>query len=461
MTRRRPQSLQLRLAARLALLYIVATAGMVGLLIFRAYDTAETLNDRELSRRAEDLGRSVSRDAQGILHVELPQGLAAAYAAGTGTDIYAIRTPDHRVLAASPANFGERVVNWPAPNDDPSYFHLSDLGHGARDYYGLSLEVVSAGGPLWISVARADEEGALIDSLLWEFLVDIAWVLPILVGVTVLIGVLAIRSGLAPVRAVSEQAAAIGPSATGVRLPEDDVPREIAPLVAAVNRALGRLEEGFMIQRQFTANAAHELRTPLAIVTGALEAMEGNGELAKLRADVGRMNRLVEQLLHVARLDAVALDVSGIVDLNEVAATMVGSMAPWAIAQGRKIAFVGADLPIHVRGDQHAISDALRNLIENAVVNSPPGDEVTVTVSHGLVSVADHGPGIAPENQEHLFKRFWRGPGARSGGAGLGLAIVSEIMKLHGGTVSVTANVGGGSVFTLSFPLSSQARPES
>jgi signal transduction histidine kinase len=424
---------------------------MVGVLVFRAYDTAETLNDRELSRRAEDLGRSVSMDAQGSLRVDLPPRLAAAYAGGTETDIYAIRTPDRRILAASPANLGERVANWPAPTDDPSYFHLTDLGHGARDYYGLSLEVGSAGGPLWISVARADGKDALVDSLLWEFLTDIAWVLPILVAVTVLIGVLAIRGGLAPVRAVSEQAAAIGPSATAVRLPEDDVPREIAPLVTAVNRALDRLEQGFVIQRQFTANAAHELRTPLAIVTAALEAMDGDGELAKLRADVARMNRLVEQLLHVARLDAVALDVSGIVDLNEVAASMVASMAPWAIAQGRKIAFAGADAGVPVQGDQHAISDALRNLIENAVVNSPSGEEVTVTVSQGCVSVADHGPGIAPEDREHLFKRFWRGAGARTGGAGLGLAIVSEIMKIHGGAVSVTANGGRGAVFALSF----------
>jgi len=223
----RLRSLQLRLAIRLALVYVAATAVMVGVLVFRAYETAETLNDRELSRRAEDLGRSVSVDDQGNLRVRLSPRLAAAYAAGAEADIYAIRTSDRRILAASPASFGERVANWPAPTDDPSYFHLTDLGHGARDYYGLSLALMGTGGPLWISVAQADGEAALVDSLLWEFLIDIAWVVPILVGVTVLIGILAIRSGLAPVRIVSEQAAAIGPSATAVRLPEHAVPSEI------------------------------------------------------------------------------------------------------------------------------------------------------------------------------------------------------------------------------------------
>ncbi|MFL6603630.1 MAG: sensor histidine kinase [Steroidobacteraceae bacterium] len=456
MRKPRLQSLQLRLAVRVTLLYAIATVITIGVLLFRAYDTTETLNERELTLRARDLARSVSTDAEGKLQLILSSGLATAYAAGTDTDIFAIRTPQSRVLAASSKSFGERVSGWPAPTDDPSYFHLTDLGRGARDYYGLSIEVGSVNGPLWVSVARADGKEELVDSLLWEFLVDVAWLLPILVVLTVLMGVLAIRSGLAPVRTVSEQAAAIGPGTTAIRLPEADVPSEIAPLVAAVNRALDRLEQGFNIQRQFTANAAHELRTPLAIVTAALETIEGNGDLLKVRADVARMNRLVEQLLHVARLDAVALDVSRTVDLNEIAKTTVATMAPWTIAQERKIALIGAEEPVTVKGDAHAITDALRNLIENAVHNSPPGEEVVVMV-HGenRVSVADHGPGIAPEYREHLFKRFWRGPGARTGGAGLGLAIVSEIVKIHGGTVSIEDNAGGGVIFTLCFPVAS------
>jgi signal transduction histidine kinase len=451
---RRQSSLQLRLALRLAVVYLVATALAVGIIIYRAYDTAGTLNDRELSLRALDLARAVSRDASGASRLDLPAKLSAAYAAAAGTDIFAIRGPDGSVIAAAPPGFGERVAGWPAATDDPSYFRIGNPAPGAPDYYGLSLAVDSAAGLLSISVAREAGSDALVSSLLREFVVDMAWVIPILVIGTLAVGVLAIRRGLAPVRAASAMAATIGPSATAIRLPEHDLPSEITPLVAATNRALDRLEQGFAVQRQFTANAAHELRTPLAIVTAALEAMDGDGELDKLRNDVARMNRLVEQLLRVARLDAVALDVSATVDLGDVAAATVSTMAPWAVAQGISVALAAAAAPVRVRGNAHAITDAVRNLIENAVVHSPAGGEVVVSVQgDGSISVADRGAGVAVENRERIFERFWRGKGGPAKGAGLGLAIVREIVKAHRGTITVEDVSGGGAVFTLGFAL--------
>ena len=449
------RSLQVRLAVRLAVLYVAAAAIAVGVLVYQVYDTAGSLNDRELGLRAEDLARALVADGTGQPRLDLPAKLAAAYAAAPEDDLFAIRDTNGRVIAASPDEFGERVANWPPATDEPSYFRLSGAGSedfGSETYYGLSVALQTAAGPVWISVARTEGSDALIRSILREFVVNAIWVSPLLMLATLAIGIFAIRNGLKPVREVSRMAASIGPDATSVRLPEQNLPTEIMPLVASINHALDRLEKGFAVQREFTANAAHELRTPLAIITSALETMDGNSELEQLRTDVGRMNRLVEQLLRVARLDSVALEF-GTVDLNKVASSVVAAMAPWAIAQGKAIAFAGTEWPVNVKANAPALEDALRNLIENAVAHAPAGTEVTVTVDRaGRIDVADRGRGVPRKDRESIFKRFWRGAGEKKEGAGLGLAIVSEIMRAHCGSASVADNPGGGAVFTLSFP---------
>src|SRR5215831_1303961 len=264
------RSLQAKLALRLAALYVAATAIAVAALIYQAYETADTLNDRELSLRAADLARHVTVDSTAAVRLELPTELAARYQAAGDSDIFAVRRSSDAVVAASPPNFGEVAAKWPAGTDEPSYFHLKDFGVEGREYYGLTVVLSSAAGPLSVSVARAADADILVHSLLREFVLDLGWMIPLLIIATLVVGAVAIRSAFKPVAEVSQMAAAIGPGATSIRLRETNLPTEITPLVTAVNRALDRLEQGFHVQRQFTANAAHELRTPLAIVTAAL-----------------------------------------------------------------------------------------------------------------------------------------------------------------------------------------------
>ena len=145
MRRFRFQSLQVRLAVRLASLYVIATLIATAVLIYGAYDTASSLNDRELSGRAEDLARAVSRDGAGQTRFALPARLASAYAESMD-DIFAVRDAGGHLLAASPVEFGAQVSKWPLAKDDQSYFHLVDLG--TREYPGLSVELASAAGPV-------------------------------------------------------------------------------------------------------------------------------------------------------------------------------------------------------------------------------------------------------------------------------------------------------------------------
>jgi signal transduction histidine kinase len=131
---------------------------------------------------------------------------------------------------------------------------------------------------------------------------------------------------------------------------------------------------------------------------------------------------------------------------------VVATLAPWALAQGRTLAFADAACSVVITGNGHAIADALRNLVENAVTHGPLGSEVTVATSaEGSLSVSDHGRGVAEADRERIFDRFWRGKCAAVHGAGLGLAIVAEIMKAHGGRVSVSPGPDGGAIFTLAF----------
>jgi signal transduction histidine kinase len=275
------------------------------------------------------------------------------------------------------------------------------------------------------------------------------------------VAIVGLRHGLRSLRNVSNAAAKIGPRDAGVRLPVKNLPSELKPLVRAFNQALQRLDDGLALQRRFTANAAHELRTPLAVLTAEIETIEGNGSIARLRDDVARMNRLVNQLLQAARLDNVALDIDSDVSLNAVAAGVVGQLAPLAIGADKMLALTEASEPVLVRGNAHALADAVRNLIENAISFTGPGTEVEVSVhAPGRIAVADRGPGIPEQDRARIFERFWRGAHPGRAGAGLGLAIVREIMDAHRGDVLVADNPGGGALFSLIFPVSKSAETQ-
>jgi signal transduction histidine kinase len=449
---RRIRSLQLRLTLELTALFVIASALALGGLIYNASLTAYTLADRDLGLRAEDLAAHIVREDGGAPRLDLPPALTQAYADASA--VFAVRDKEGRLIAASTPAFGSASARWPAGDGDPTYFQLSKFGPLRQDYAGLSVQTASAAGPISVAVAQRAGSDQLVHAILREFVIDTGWYVPPFAAITLLLAVYRVRRSLRPLRAASDRARAIGPEAISLRLPVTDVPAEALPLVTAVNRALDRLEQGFMVQRRFTADAAHQLRTPLAIITARLDTLPGNGQIEALREEVARMNRLVEQLLCVARLDSLALDVTQAVDLRAIAAEVVGSMAHLALAAGKSIALTGDERPVMIAGNAPAIADALRNLIENALAYTPAGTEVIVEVAaDGTVSVSDSGPGVPAEDRLRIFDRFWRGQGSTRGGAGLGLPIVGEIVKAHGASVLVEDGAAQGARFTMRFAL--------
>ena len=447
-------SLQAQLALKLAAVFSLATVLAICAVIYEGGQAAKTLGDDELEERAIQLTRFISRGPDGIWRLELPPRQRQLYDSPARTRLLAARTTDGRLVASTDAEFGTELAGWPALAGERRPFRLEDFGAARQDYNGITVRVQNSAGPLWVSVAAVSDADALAYGIMTRFIVDVAWSIFLFAAAMLAVAVWSIRRGLKPVLAASEKAAAIGPNAIAVRLPTDDLPSELLPLVAAVNAALDRLEQGFAVQRQFTANAAHELRTPLAILTAGLDALSSGPEVEKLRDDASRMNRLVDQLLRVARLDSVAIDVADKMDLRATAAEVVEYLSPWALAMHCTLGFDAPSEPVWVRGNGPALEDALRNLVENAVFHTREGTEVTVAVSpSGTVSVADRGPGIPEPDRKHIFERFWRGRGVSRPGAGLGLAIVSEIVRAHHGEIQVTDATLGGALIRMKLPL--------
>jgi signal transduction histidine kinase len=254
---------------------------------------------------------------------------------------------------------------------------------------------------------------------------------------------LTLHIGLRPLRRLSHLAGNIGPATIDARLPVESAPREVAPLVEAFNAALDRLETGLRAQRDFSANAAHELRTPLATLRAQVESLLEPSERGAASEEFERLGRLIAQLLALAEAEGGALGADTRLDLVALSRDVASDMASFVLSSGRTIGFDSAVETVMVDGQAGLVETALRNLLENAVRHTPPGAEILVAVSAtGVLRVSDDGPGVAAEFQDRVFERFSRGD-PRSSGAGLGLSIVRQIMERHGGVARLTPAARG------------------
>jgi signal transduction histidine kinase len=296
--------------------------------------------------------------------------------------------------------------------------------------------------------AEADQitEGLLYE--LFDFFKDVAWTTPAIGIVTFLACAAGLRHHLMPLRQISEQASQISPRDKHALLPVDQAPSEVQPLVASVNVGFERLVEAVRVQRRFTANAAHELRTPVAVVRAGLERLPVNEDVLLLRQEGERMGRIVGQLLSLARLESGNGHQLELLDAASLVRRAAEPLAHLASASHVTLAFDVECEPLKVLATEETITEITRNLVENAISHAPAGSEVAITLAcDGTLSIMDHGPGIPETHRAHLFERFWRGSWTTRPGSGLGLAIVAEACQRIGATVQCRSTSGGGATF--------------
>lgn len=374
---------------------------------------------------------------------------------------YAIVTRNGTLLAAS------QGVTAPLSAVNPSLAHDSFVlqpTDASEPYYGRSTRVIVAGRSVWVQVAF--HSGSIVyDSVLAEFIQDIAWLWFPFVVILLVVNLLVARIGLTPLRIAARQAAAIGPAAVSMRLTENGLPGDLYSLVSAVNRGLDRLETAFDAQRRFIADAAHELRTPVAVLKAHMAILPKFEGQAALIEEIGGLERLVNQLLDVAHLDVLQLEADAAANLTQIARDVASRLGPSAIATRRSIEVIAPDAPVRVRGAYDYLYRALRNLVENALRHTPEDTVVSikVTADPPSLKVRDHGPGVPLEQRDAIFRRFWQGERDQKGSAGLGLDIAARTVAAHGGMISVDDAEDGGAVFLMQFVklegLSASATP--
>jgi signal transduction histidine kinase len=336
-----------------------------------------------------------------------------------------------------------------------------DVGNG-HSLQVMTLPMEQAGRTFYLQIARSDRAAGLIDEiqrsqglkLLKSGVVSTVVISLLVLSVAVYF---TLRRVLQPLRQASAAAADIGPRSIGTRLETQKLPTELVPMVDAFNQALDRLERGYRVQQDFLASAAHELKTPLALIRAQVE-LDGNSDRQALLRDIDFMARQVQQLLQLAEVSEPRNYVFEPVDVESVAGEVTGYLGRLA---ERRAVRLELDLsapagPLQLQADRSALFILLKNLVENALQHTPAGAAVHVKADAEGLSVQDEGSGIADEHLPKLFMRFWRGPQRRDEGAGLGLAICQEIAAAHGWTLSARNSDERGAVFSLRFGVSAQ-----
>jgi two-component system sensor histidine kinase QseC len=411
----------------------VFVAGLAASSLFfyaEAHNTLKAFQKRTLQDQARELLSGFGLAGDGSETVAPPPSWLEAYRDPDRKFSYTLFDANRRPVARSP-NLDAPL---PLPNTDESV-------HAVGPDRLAMLAVLGPNGSVLVVARKQADPEALAESLIEENSEHYLVLIPFALAAPILIWWISGWS-LRPLAQASREAAAIGPSALSARISPADIPTEIRPLVEAVNGALDRLAEAYAAERRLTADAAHQLRTPVAVLDLRLQKAQLDGcvHWPAIAADMRQLGRLLDQLLDLARKDhaARAAGTQRVpVNLSWIVREAAAQMLPIAEEAGRPIEVEAPDTA-QVLGYPDDLKDMVRNLLDNAIIHGRGEVQITVRRQSGascediVLEVADEGDGIPADLGEAVFDRF-RKAAANSPGAGLGLAIVRQVARNHGG----------------------------
>lgn len=432
----RPHSLRLRLLGAMMAVFVLGLGA--ALLSYRTevHKITRDLREHTLENQARELLEALRVSEDGSLEVRATSDWQQVYASPSRQFVYTVFDASQQPRAWS-SNLSSPLPYIPV-DSHRQLGPVEFIGAGAG-----RRAIIAAHGPRGTTVLvgrtamRSDE---LVDSLFEEGSEELTVIVPFALLGLVLVWLISWWS-LRPIARASREAALVGPRRPDLRISASGLPQEIKPLVEAVNGALDRLSRAYATERRLTADAAHELRTPLAVLNLRLQRarLTGNTDWAAVERELAQMGRLVDQLLDLARKESLAHEQRAqelpVVNLSRVVREAAAMMLP-LMETGRELEI---DVPdsVPVRGNSDDLRDMVRNLLENAVVHGR--GKVSARIENAqtdspfvMIAVGDEGAGIPPGQEEAVFQRFHR-LDAEKPGSGLGLAIVRHVARSHGG----------------------------
>lgn len=428
------------------------------------YDIAKryvtVVYDRALLESALDIGRQV-RVLRGRIYVDLPEVAVQMLRTREGGQLYYLVTgPDAEYVT------GE-------PDIQPTQTGTSGQAHYYNDTYrGLAVRVATIQLPLETEDIRgmvtiqAVETQQVRTDLIRELSLGLALPQALLALGAFFVIWFSVTRALAPLTLLRQEVEQRSHRDLSP-LPAARVPQEVRPLIESMNALLERLSAALSAQQRFIADAAHQLRTPIAglrtqteLALRQIEPEQVRITLTQLQTAAERATHLVNQLLSLARAEPSAerTQITEQVDIVTLARTTATDWVPRALTHGIDLGFEGPETPLVVQGDDFFLREMLGNLIDNAIQYTQHGGQVTVRVAPSAksveIGVEDNGPGIPENEREAVIERFHRVLGTGVEGCGLGLAIVREIAQRHGGNIQLRAGSGGtGTLALVTLPV--------